>query len=468
MQYQTLKALFIAIALLTSSLTWAGKITAPPGQFFKDHEGGTIFLRGVNVSGDHKIPPYISMNASDLQAISDLGYNTIRLVFNWEAYEPVREHYSTAYLAYIQSIVDEASNLGIYSIIDFHQDMFSRFVAGGCGDGAPEWAVPAELRTPPNNTPADCSDWMTKGATDLNMHSAFSSFHSDQNGVKTAYINMARTVARHFANYDYVIGYDLINEPWGDNSELSALYSEMGTALREEDKDAILFIEPSVLHFLNPAEHMQKPNFGNIAYAPHFYDLGLVQTKVYLGTLAIDLGFNSIVNEGERWNTPIFLGEYGMSNEVWNVEGYMDDLYKEINKYMMSGAQWGYTANWTHSNKDGWNGENFSVIDDNRKTQKSYELRPFPTRVSGIPEKVDIANDGKTIKLKWSHSPSSGDTQIYAPKQKIWGNKQLKITADSAQCSWNSNATQLSCSSSQAGKKSVEVRECIMFWGWCL
>ena len=50
-----------------------------------------------------------------------------------------------------------------------------------------------------------------------------------------------------FAGNPAVLGYDLLNEPWGDEvTEIGPLYEDIAARIRKHDANAILFIGPRV------------------------------------------------------------------------------------------------------------------------------------------------------------------------------------------------------------------------------
>ncbi len=158
--------------------------------YIRDAYGRYAFFHGVNVSGSNKVPASVNPQTGiptyvgkpfpleiadrELGRLADKGFNSIRLLVIWEGVEPERRGaYDEEYLSYIRRVVEVAHDHGIYVLMDFHQDMFSRHLsvkynenpaygAPGSleatltslvppytdevkGDGAPRWAVEACL-----------------------------------------------------------------------------------------------------------------------------------------------------------------------------------------------------------------------------------------------------------------------------------------------------------------------------------
>jgi hypothetical protein len=140
------------------------RVIVADGQF-RDTQGRSVILRGVNLGGDCKVPyPYGGTNYpsdfSDHREVSFIGrpfpleearehlarlkhwgFNVLRLLTTWEAVEHAGPRvYDIEYLDYISELCALANTYGLYVFIDFHQDVWSRMTGGS---GAPGWTLEA-------------------------------------------------------------------------------------------------------------------------------------------------------------------------------------------------------------------------------------------------------------------------------------------------------------------------------------
>lgn len=453
------------------------------GSHFVDAQGGVVLLRGVNLAGESKVPPFRHLRAlSELDALPGWGINVLRLLFSWEAFEPSPGRYDAAYLSSVTQVVDAAQRRGLYVILDFHQDAFSRFSTGGCGDGFPRWAIPRDIPPhTPDNGPA-CASWGTRMIFDGDMHRSFSAFHANRDGVRDRYLQLLTVVARHFHSHPAVIGIDPINEPWGDEkTELSALYSDAEKAIRAEFADAILFLSPHALTSSGlVGSALPRPTFRNFAFAPHYYDPGVLVGHSYSGlSLATDLAFALIDRKTAELGAPLFLGEFGAPAGTHGADAYLTLLTQHLNRRFASGAQWNYTPGWDATTKDGWNQEDLSIV-DNRLTLRPglFRPRPYPQRLAGQPVALQVREAGPltpyAIEVSWEHQPTKGETILFAPAALFAaagmpGSKPVVTTEGSGlTCRYDRESLQLHCQSTTAGRKRVVVRACLPLGSLCL
>ncbi len=201
----------------------------------------------------------------------------MRIGLIYAAIEPQPGVYDDTYLTRIQRTVRLLGREGIVSLLDFHQDLYNeRFQ----GEGWPDWAVmddglPAEpkLGFPGNylGMPA--------------LSRAFDHFWNNDAGLQDAYARAWRHVAARFRMNRYVLGYDLLNEPWPGSAypacisfegcpefdaKLEAFTRRAIKAIREVDSDTLIFYEPHVL--FNDGVDTNLPDLGDPQLGFSFHD----------------------------------------------------------------------------------------------------------------------------------------------------------------------------------------------------
>ena len=401
----------------------AAPTLAIAGRHFVDAQGRVIVLRGVNLSGDSKVPPFTpDIGPDDLDRVAALGFNVIRLVFIWEAFEPSPGVYDIAYLDAEVAIAASAWRRGIMTVVDVHQDGFSRYTAGGCGDGFPPWAVSERGTTSiPDNSP-DCDDWPARMLLSATMHASFDDFYDDVRGVRSRYLTMLGRIASAFASVPGVIGYDPINEPWGhERRELAPFYRDAASSIRAEHPAALLFLEGHITTNTGLQTRLPRPDFGGVAYAPHYYNPSTILLRRWYGLPAtMDNAFRHMRAASERWDAPLFLGEFGMDARVDRVGDYVDALYDRLDDALASGAQWNITPGWTPALRDGWNGEDFNILDPEGRFRANHRPRPYPRATAGLPERFwfsdgDAPEGPRRLEFDWRHESALGFTEVFLP-----------------------------------------------------
>lgn len=421
-------------------------VTAPlhtEGTLIKDQQGRTVLLRGVNLSGDAKVPPFMPLtDAAMLDPLPGWGVNTLRLLFTWEAFENTPCNYSDQYLRYYEQIVRWAGERGLYVIVDFHQDAYSRYSIDGCGEGFPQWAVYSGITRHEPDNGAACEGWGTKMLFDLSHHDTWHHFHADTESARSRYIAMTQRVAARLASYPNVVGYELINEPWGSDDELAALYRDVGSAIRAEHPSAILFVPPHALMSSGMgSNNIAKPQFSNFVYSPHFYDAFVILFKSWLGTDPTS-ALNGFASKAQEWNVPLLLGEFGAPATTSNVGGYMDALYHWMNKGNHHGTQWNYTPTWTAERKDGWNMEDLAINDNQGLLRPNFRPRAYPQAVAG--SAIAFSEDQTNFSLSWENNPQYGSSRIFIPAD-VFTSRNLTTQGD-IHCTYQASA--LTCDGS--------------------
>lgn len=261
-----------------------------------DAAGRQVVLRGVAVNslGQYgratSIPPTAPFHAQDATVIHRMGWNVVRVIINWSRVEPSPGRYDDAYLRRVAALVHELGRVGVYSIVDMHQDAWSRSLATRPGeicpppttatlgfDGAPTWATLGESLP-------HCQVKQQEGSPAV--YASWQAFLSNAPGpggvgVQTRFLAMWRHVADWFARSTDVAGFDVLNEPMllgpSDWARAAQLYARTVTAIRAGEQSGhgvrhIVMVEPSIL-FSESGEDTPVPfrHDSDVAFAPHIY-----------------------------------------------------------------------------------------------------------------------------------------------------------------------------------------------------
>jgi len=232
------------------------------GTWFKDEQGRTLMLRGVNLGGSSKVPftpngaTYRQENFFDHRHVSFIGrpfpldeaeehygrlkawgLTFLRFLITWEAVEHAGPgQYDEDYLDYLYAVVKKAADFGIEVFIDPHQDAWSRFTGG---DGAPGWTLEAvgfDLKNlsetgaafvhAVHGDPYPRMIWPSNYAK-LGAATMFTLFFGGdvfapqtrvegvpvQEYLQSHYLKAMNQVTRKLKDLPHVVGYDTLNEP---------------------------------------------------------------------------------------------------------------------------------------------------------------------------------------------------------------------------------------------------------------
>ena len=135
-------------------------------------------------------------------------------------------------------------------------------------------------------------------------------WESEANKNKT--VALWRKIAERYANETWIGGYDILNEtnwtfPEGNNSQMRELFGRITAAIREVDKNHIIFIEGN--SFANDHSGLTPPWDDNLVYSFH---------KYWSGTSNSDLDW--IKSLRDQYNVPLWMGESGENSNSWFTE----------------------------------------------------------------------------------------------------------------------------------------------------
>jgi endoglycosylceramidase len=393
---------------------------AADGTAFRDALGRVVYLHGVDAGGRSKFAPYVPFDfastsftaalASYMDRAASWGIDAMRVPFTWAAVEPTQGQDDASYLSEYDQILDAAWAHGIYTVVDFHQDVYAEAY---CGDGFPAWTL--------TNPPAphhDCPQWGQEYLNDPNVQAAFDRLWAAGSPAQAGMLAMwDRMIARH-KDRAGVVGFEVINEPgWGtqqiasfESGTLTAFYSMVVPHMRAAAPKSLVFIDPTGFDGTGGGMvFLGKPTGDGIVFAPHYYPLtGSGHPDAVLG------GLTAWANIGASWNVPTFVGEFGAKNGDPNGPAFMTAHFDALDQLGISGTQWEYSVS-----ADSWNMETYGVVaaDGTEYPVAQAIVRPFARAVAGSAVASAYDSTSKRYTLTYAPIAAGGVTEVSLPSR---------------------------------------------------
>ncbi|MBR5967391.1 MAG: cellulase family glycosylhydrolase [Lachnospiraceae bacterium] len=361
------------------------------GTGFVTSDGKPFIARGINMVCKDKFLDYIGdYTPEDFRFLRENGFDLIRLGIFWDGAEPMPGVYNDEYFMRLDRIVEMAAAEGICVFLDMHQDLFGVVFE----DGAPAWATITD----------DCEHirtglWSESYLISPAVQHAFDNFWRntaapDGIGIRTHYVNLWKHIAEHFKDNPYVIGYDIMNEPFPgtpgaqvaeilgeaeaaaaqiaaetgaepaspfDNPQsiaeivdriapitaafetetLNPFYDEVARAIRSVDGETLIFLESNyfanagIPSSIRPAQYPDGSVIPGQVWAPHGYDI-MVDTDAYDegGTDRVAFIFGSLFETAKRLALPTLIGEWGCYPDATPAQkaqaSFLLGLFKEV------------------------------------------------------------------------------------------------------------------------------------------
>ena len=400
----------------------------PHGRWILDGRGRVLVLHGLNMV--YKRAPYapdeIGFGRDDARFLARNGFTTVRLGLIWKAVEPEPGEYDDGYLARIRHTTQVLADEGIWTLLDFHQDLYhERFQ----GEGAPDWAVqddglPAE--------PQAGFPYNYFGMAALNR--AFDHFWANDPGpggvgLQDRYAAAWAHVASYFSDTPRLVGLDLFNEPWPGtgwqtcanpdgcpvfDATLQEFSQRAIDAIRAVDARTTVFYEPHVL-FNNGAQTHVVPSGERLAFSFHDYCLTAEADAEGTGGQACDtfddlVWQNTAAHVDATGHAPL-LTEFGATTDRATLTTMVDRAAENL-------TGWQY---WAYCGCDdptttGPGATQALVLDpaqaprgDNVDLAKLRAIAvPHPLAVSGTPRSYGFDRATKVFRAAWSTRRAAG------------------------------------------------------------
>lgn len=395
-----------------------------------DRHGRVRIFHGANVSGRAKYPPFLQLeNFDDLETLERWGWNLVRLVTVWEAIEPEPRRYDDAYIDTLLQLARACHERGLHTIIDLHQDLYSRHYGG---DGAPHWALPGE----PGGAIFAGSRWFLNYFLCRDLIRAEQRFWRNASGIRERYLEMLTHLAARFSEVPGVLGYDVMNEPMGHPAEvfsgrferktLAPFYRAAIEALRKGDPDGLVFIEPSPLVGRGYPCFLPAFKESNLVFAPHFYDSLAMATMRIGSPLAIaPYVIGRFAGKARRLGTPVLIGEFGILTGDEAGRRLLAAQVEKFDERFFSWAAWHYNPS-----KIGMHPHDANLVtpDGKERAFMGALVRPYARAVAGRP--VQTRWDEAAHRFTFDYIPDSSctaPTEIVLPRRCFWTGASIVV-----------------------------------------
>ena len=382
---------------------------------FIDQYNRTIIFHGVNVV--YKIPPYIpitdkfdpflSLNDLDIEYLKSFGFNVVRLGIIWEAVEIKPDIFDDQLLNKYLDLVNKLGQNNIYTIIDSHQDVLSRRT---CGEGVPVFYIDSIEHDKDCNgsffkkflnligvckSMAEYNYEMDKNGLPLieeckkkmfavyhttpEVSSLFDKLYKNEDGFLDKFINYWLKLASVFKGNAYVIGYDILNEPYPggvfdrpfetlipgkpDNEQLLPFYRSVDNKIRKLDPDYTMMFEPTPFPDTLPILYWRfKGNFKDVPLKSENYNKQVYNYHSYCCSTSISICANGEppLNKAEfcrnyhfenielakdysnKFNIPSIISEFGACQDTLSCFNEINSVADASDQYLTSWIYWMY------------------------------------------------------------------------------------------------------------------------------
>ena len=405
------------------------------GRAIKDSYGRTLILHGLNTASGAKNAPDNQpwIDEAHVERETTWGFNVVRYLIFWEGVEPEKGFFDEEYLDMVEEKINWYTSRGIYVLFDMHQDLYGPAVGG---NGAPDWAVETDGLVPDLDAQYDA--WWLR-YLDPAVIRAVQNFwkYTTYKDLQDHYILAWQAVVERFKDNPYVIGYDLMNEPHGGDLvitigndfeavQLQNFYSRLIPGIRAIDNEKYIFFEPQSfgINFglQSSLAKVSDARVGEekLVYAPHCYPLLLHEGEAYQPFDKVNLRHWAKARsiEQDRHDTPMFIGEFGVSPHAGGFNDYLNDFHTIADSLC---------ASWTYWSNDlgGW-----SPLDANQNETPILNplIRAYPQATAGILKSYTYDDEAKIFEMTFMNDPSiAAPTEIFVPLRHYVNGWELEV-----------------------------------------
>jgi endoglycosylceramidase len=376
------------------------------GVFDVDFDDGRTSL--ANIPG---------FTGDDCKFISQqMGLNLLRLPINWSGIEPEDDQYDQDYIESVFSLVDDCYEQGVYTIIDLHQDAYSKEIGE---DGAPLWAI----YPPPEELLEGPLEDLAERRTSTQVLAAFSSLYRNEQNLLDAYIEMTLKIANEMKSHPGAVALELQNEPvvLGQIDLLYDFYDQIMDPLRQLHPELPVVFEPDTLRNFTDQSSLQREfTWSQAIYGPHIYTDVFEDGWIEQDVDSLDLSVDLASEEADFHQAHLFVGEFGNAPQSNHGFNYIVESLVDFDRVSASWAFWLYEE---------YSSAAWGIYDQTDQSESRGPLRedivdvlsrPFPQQLSGEISSIEWDNENNELTVQFVSRGT--EKHLFSAPIQIWSN----------------------------------------------
>ena len=403
-----------------------GTTTGTDGRvYFSDQNGRALQFHGFNLKTND---PSARITDALLDQAAARGVDHYRMTIYWQLLEPTEGHFDEGYLDNVVNAINRCAAHGIRVILDMHQDVYGEAFDSM---GIPAWATKTDPGDPPFVAqPSWLLDYLQPA-----VQSAFDNLYNDPS-LRQAQIDAWMHVVNRVKDLPGVIGYDLLNEPFGkisdlapgetifdaaariERTQLTPMYQRLTDAISAVDPAHWVFIEPPNLASLGIATSMGQVTGPKVAFYPHMYDTAL-ETATYSPGLpyTYDPAFftqwaDAITQYVARYPMPLLVGEWGIAQpDAPSMKGFVQDSLSMLDKVSSGWTQFQFCEGSGYCSVDG---------EGNDRPNIGQIFQPYARAIAGAPTSSSYDFTSKVLTVTFRDNSATGPTEIFIPQSRAY------------------------------------------------
>lgn len=484
----------------------------PESRMFVDEYGRSRIFHGFNAVvkvapfipiTDH-FDPQMSISDEDIANLKSWGFNFIRLGVMWPGVEPAPQQYNLTYLAEANKLINKLGAAGIYTLVDAHQDVFARRF---CGEGVPAFYATnvssscdynfisrllkhagvcktmddfnLVFDADGNPTIDSCTkNYFTGYYKTAEVIDAFAHLYDNVNQIRDRFFDFWTVTSKFFADNQYVLGYDPLNEPivanfWKDPTlfipgrferyVLQDLYKDYAAVIRKNTQEQIIFFEPVTFDLFSQfGEIINSVGFDDTPGGPQANAVQVLNDHVYCCAAGPDICktgepllkdkdlCKSFINrkveqrskDAARLGVGLIFTEFGSCTDSDNCMAELKSVTDACDSHLVGWAYWMFKGFGDYTTTGSFTEGMYNQDGSLQQNKLKHLSRTYITAYQGVPQSISFDDSTGSFKAVYQVDPRiKASTELYFNAALYYPNGYAYTIENSAGLAYKVEAT---------------------------